>query len=558
MFSGESLGEFGFSELPFTPLDSSAFQAFLDEIVSRRVWLLELDAFSLAKVGALSADFGDAGFGELALSDASAGTSGGVTTLRFASQGFISQGTDSPAYTAYDPRLNVDGLRLERSIANRAGIGGLTTLFAEATLVNADGGFDLVPANYSLDGRKARILVGRDTDPLAAFGLVFTGVVSGSVQLDLGMVRIPLSDGAAKLDVPLNPTTYGGAGGLDGGTDLAGKPKPRCWGHVYNIPPPLVDSANLIYQVNDGLISDVPNVYDRGVALTKVVGAPGIGQYQVTVATGSFKLGGTPAGTVTCDVLGDASGSGYVNRTADIVQRILSGPAGLTSSEVDPATFANLNTDAGAEVGIYVGAEPRLVSDVVDELLFGVGAFGGFSRQGPFTVGVIKAAAGSGIAPAASYTETDVLDLRRQPRPAQVDPIAFRASVNWQKNYTVQDDLAASVPAARVSFAAQEARVAKVEDTALRSRFLLSVEYGPIPSLFAQQADATAEAQRLFNLWSQPTVPYEIDLRPTALTRDLGSVVNLTHRRMGFASTRAGRVIGHKVQGSTVTLTLLA
>lgn len=554
MFSGASFGEFGFSELPDTPLDTSAFQAFLEEVSSPRVWLLELDGFSLALVGTRSSAFGDAGFGELGFSDAEPSVAGGVQTMRFASQGYISHGSDSPAYMPYEPRLLVDSISVERSIASRSGIGGLTSLFAAVSLVNADGGLDLASGNYSFDGRRARILIGRDGDPLSSFGLVFTGVVAETPETQLDKFTLRLSDGAAKLDVPVNQTTYGGAGGLDGGADLKGKPKPRCWGHVYNVSPPLVDSATLTYQVNDGAISDVPNVYDRGIALAKVGGAPAAGEYQVNAAQGTFKLGAQPAGTVTCNVLGDASGAGYVNKAADIILRLLA-IAGLNSSEIDPASFANLNTDAGAEIGLWRGPESATVGDAVDELLAGIGAFGGFSRYGAFTIGVVKAPSG---VPAASFTEADIIDIRRVPRPPQVDPIIFRASVGYQKNYTPQTDLAAAVPAARVSFAAQEYRLSKSEDLAIRSRYLLAAEYGPVPAHYAQQADSDAEAARLFALWSGSAGQYELDLRPKALTRDLGQVVTVTHRRLGFSLGKPASVIGHRVNGAAVTLQVIA
>jgi hypothetical protein len=140
---------------------------------------------------------------------------------------------------------------------------------------------------------------------------------------------------------------------LEGGTDLAGKYKPRAWGNVQNVPPVLVDSASLIYQVNDGAISDVPAAYDRQIALVKgadyvsqsdmQTNAPAAGNYRVWKAGGFFRLGSTPAGTCTADVLGDASGAGYVNKAGDILQRVLL-IAGIDSTLIDAAAFAQLNT----------------------------------------------------------------------------------------------------------------------------------------------------------------------------------------------------------------------
>jgi hypothetical protein len=55
----------------------------------------------------------------------------------------------------------------------------------------------------------------------------------------------------ARCTLVVSTNTYAGTGGLEGGTDLKGKPKPRA-GATLNVSAPLVDSANLIYQVHDG------------------------------------------------------------------------------------------------------------------------------------------------------------------------------------------------------------------------------------------------------------------------------------------------------------------
>lgn len=552
MFSGQSFSQFAFDEQDWTPPDSSAFKAFLEEATSERCFLIELDALSLASVGALSAAFSDAAFGEMGFDDGAAGVTGGVTTLRLSTHGYTSQSGDSPARTWYDGRLS-DQVKVDRRVTGKDGIGGLTTVYAEAALINTDGALDTLPSNYALDGRRARVLVGRLNDPLSAYGLVFSGVVA-SMTVGTDELQLKLSDGQAKITLPINPTAYLGTGGLEGGADLVGKPKPKGWGHVYGISPPLVDAANLIYQVHDGAISDVPAVYDRGVLLAKVAGAPTPGQYQVTVATGTFKLGATPAGTVTCDALCDASLSGYINRAADIVLRILIQQAGLVSTEIEPSSFVQLNTDAPAEVGIWVGTDGALISDVVDALLANVGAFGGFNRQGGFSVAMLAAAAGT---PAWTFTEEDIVDITRVPLPAPIEPIAWRVLVGYQKNYTTQNDLAAAAGVAQIEFAANEVRTKTAEDASIKSRHLLAQEYDDTSGLYAQAADAGTEALRRFALWGTTRRAFEIKTRPKGLTCDLGQTGQIQHSRHGLANGAPARVIAHSVLGTEVTLTVL-
>ncbi len=552
-FSADPFGSVAFSESEDAPLDSDAFQAFLADVSAPRCWLLELDAFSLATTDALSAAFSDSGFAGLGFSEDEASAAGGVQTQYYSTHGYITQTADAPSNTWYDGRLTED-VRVERRIVGRDGIGGLASVYAELSLINADGALDAFLRDYAPDGRRAVVLIGRPTDAKSTFGNVFTGVVE-KVRIGVDVVRIRLSDGASKLAVPVNATVYAGSGGTEGGSDLKGKPKPKCWGHVYNVAPPLVDSTNLIYQVNDGAISDVPNVWDRGVALTKVGGAPAAGQYQVNAAAGTFTLGATPAGTVTADVQGDASGAGYVTKTGEIVLRLLAIPA-LTSSEIEPASFANLNNDVPAEVGVYVGTDGANVDQVVGVLLEGIGAFGGFNRHGAFSVGLVAAPTG---AVAASFSNEDILEIEREPLPAAVEPIIWRAAVDWQKNYTVQNDLAASVTAARRTFAAEPARREKVEDTSIRTRHLLAQEYAPGGNFYAVQADATTEAQRRFDLWSKEgRALYRAQLPLHALTRDLGQVLTLMHARHGLSAGRDVRVLGHAVKGTKIELVVLA
>ena len=86
--------------------------------------------------------------------------------------------------------------------------------------------------------------------------------------------RIKIRDRQDEVDIPLQPTKYDGDNSLPAGLegvagDLKGKPKPICYGVVKNISPPQVNTSKLIYQVNDGAVQAVDEVYDSGIKLTK-------------------------------------------------------------------------------------------------------------------------------------------------------------------------------------------------------------------------------------------------------------------------------------------------
>lgn len=549
----------------------SAFDDFLADPSAERCWLLEIDAFALTPdtdgtqaSGALS----EAAMSEVSFSEG--GSSSDASTLYYSSHGFVSQAADTPASTYYEPRVTNE-LTVLRAIVGNSGIGGLARTVGECTLLNADGGLDATLASYALDGRPVRLLIGRTTrdssgnrtfDARSAFNLVFSGVIESIDTADAKRVRLQFSDAIAKLAAPLNSTSYAGTGALEGGSDLKGKPKPRSFGHVYNVSPPQVDSAKLIYQVNDGAISNVSAVYDRGVLITQGAdytdtadlntNAPAAGTYRVLKSGGYFRLGSTPSGTVTAEVLGDATGS-YVNKAGDILQRVIL-VGGIDSSLIDSASFTQLNVDAPAEVGVWIGTDPTTIEAVADALLATAGAYGGFSRLNLFTVGVVKAASGTA---AAAYTTQDIMDLRRLPLPPDVEPAVWRARVAWQRNYTVQNDLAAAA-ASRVSFTSEQERVAMREDLTVKTQRQLAREYGPTGDLYAQQADADTEALRRLNLWKVAPGLYEAKISPKALARDLGDVVTLTYPRYVFTAGRDTRVLGHRIDVSGATLTVLA
>lgn len=540
MFGVESFGEYAFCEHVDTLPDTATFDAFLAEITSPRCWLLEIDAYTL--VG------------------------GALVTLRYSTHGYRSQEADSPSLEFYDGRLQ-NPISVDRRITGKSGIGGIAEVYSEVSLDNSDHSWDELLETYAIDGRVARIYFGRFSDPLSSYGLLFTGMVARTV-IGLERVELKLSDGRAKLDAAiLNDTAYLGTGALEGGADLKGKPKPKGWGNCPNVPAVLVDSTKLIYQVNDGAISDVTMVYDRQILLTRGVdyasttemnaNAPSANNFRVCKSDGYFRLGSTPAGQVTADLLGDATGGGYIDRVADIVQRILSQQVGLNNSEIDPASFVSLLSSQPSETGIWFGAGVVSAAQIIERLLGGIGAYGGFNRLGAFTVGLVGDPATVSFK---DFDEVNIIRLTREPLPAPVEPMIWRAAVNYARNYTVQTDLAAAVTAARRTFAAEEFRTSKDEDAAVLTAHLLAKSYEVQEGVFADAAESLTEAGRMMDFWGDLTSPrrvFRMVTRPEALTCDIGKTIRVTHSRFGLSGGVLALVIGHAVKGSEMELLIL-
>ena len=152
--------------------------------------------------------------------------------------------------------------------------------------------------------------------------------------------------------------------------NLKDKPKPVCYGTVYNIEPILLSSATKTYQVDYAGIEAVLDVYDRGVKLT-----PGIG-YNVDLATGIIELVANNSGTVTCDIKGRKLSGTFSDYASDIIKDIVAAK-GISTTSILPNT---------SRVGIYI-PERENTLDILDRIVSSYDGFFGFDYSGNFFIG---------------------------------------------------------------------------------------------------------------------------------------------------------------------------
>lgn len=301
---------------------------------------------------------------------------GGAVYVYFSDIGFVSEPSDDP------PNQPFDGVLLQpfnfevRLFSGTEPTGQVTVGYGEVVLENGTGEYDDL-LQYGWAGGTAFRLYRVDQDsPLVDAALVFDGVTDSLVAGE-NAIRFRLRDRQAIFDVPFQSVTYTGAGGAEGGDDLAGKRKPKAYGRIFNAPAVLVDAANLVYQVHDGEVQQVDAVRDKGVALvfdadyadyaTLVAASFSPGEYATCLAEGLFRLNGDPTGQVTCDFRGDASGAGYVETTTDIVQRwattllglnnlVYAGLRTVTFDFMDPGTLPDDATLTRGSIASYIDA----------------------------------------------------------------------------------------------------------------------------------------------------------------------------------------------------------
>lgn len=504
--------------------------------------------FALSDVFEWRIDFlaaGDLGIGE-------------ASTIRIcaATREMITRASDDPANQPFIGTLK-RAARLDRSIVGARGFGEFSETWGELELINAEADYDSYIGDYAIDGRRVLIKMGRPGDPYADFVTLFDGSAQ-TWTIDEDAVRVRLRDNAFKLEVPAQPNVYAGTGDLEGGGDLAGKRKPRAFGRLSNVTPALVIPGEVLYQANDGPVQAVSAVYDSGVALTfsadyataALLRAATLveGAYATCLAAGLIRLGGAAFGQVTCDLQGDKTGGTYVETTAGIVRRIVA-----TATEVaDPGrllafTFDDLDAAQPAAVGYYLDPQSTLTAaEAVAQLMGGIGGWAGFTPAGLLEVRRFDAPVA--IA-AAYYTKQDLVDIARLALPEGIDPPPWRFRVAYNRNWTVQTDLAGVVAETdpdRVAYLAQPYELAvsaEADGMAIAADHPLAADPEPVEAFFATEAAALAEAGRLLDLYGSARSLYRFRVKHRQFAHEIGQVINLDYPRWGLDGGRYLRIV---------------
>lgn len=443
------------------------------------------------------------------LVEVAAYTGSAEETFRFCTGiGFTSLPTDSPANTFYEPRVEHPGLFRQDMFSPGATSGGSSGGYGEITLINTDGGLDAF-IDYGFDGRRCVVKQGYQSQSLAEFATVITGTVE-QCETSWNRVTLRLKDRSVELDVTLQDAFYAGdnalPAGIEGTSELKDKPKPMLYGKCNNVTPVMVNTSKLIYQISGNALSAVSAVYDNGVVLTAgstaytdqadmEANAPAAGEYRVWLAGGCFRLGSSPAGTITADAV---QGATAADRTAgQIIKQIVT--AKLGSNQIVEQSIITLDTQAPYVVGYYTGHDSVTAKTALDAICASVGAWWGFDNSGLFWSKQLTPPDASQSL--MTLTEAEILSLDRTAT-ADSDkgvPI-YKVNLDFSKNWTVQTSgLAGSVSDDQLLFEDTDP-TQLTEDR----RNLLGMEY-----IRTSATDATVQTKHL--LAPEMTVQTTID-----------------------------------------------
>lgn len=468
-----------------------------------------------------------------------------VVTWRFAS----GPGYDN-AGTFYAPRLENPG-SVSRAFAG--GIGGKASAsLGEIILTNNDGGLNTLADDF-FDGRTLTLKQGDSAAAYASFATILVATIE-TASFERERISLRLRDRSVELDKPFETTKYLGNNALPAGTegtadDLKDKVKPRLLGRIALMAPVCVNTSRLIYQVNDGAVDSIANVYDAGAYLSRgadytsaadmQANAPGGGQYRCLESAGMFRLGSAPFGQISACVVEKWP---YLSNTAaGLIQRILT-DKGYSAADWIAADFTTLDQKNAGSLGLLVG-DGETTASLLDRICQSVGAWWGFNAQGKFRVARFEAPA-AGDASVYAFTEADWTEIDRAPE-SQL-PL-WSVTLTADLNHAVQDrkSLAGVVPEDRAVWFALEAREQKIEDAAVKTSRALADEITYETALNGISI-AAAEAQRRLDLYKgRRDVVRLTAADPSRFAAvDLGAVVSVTTPRFGYTSGKKFIVTG--------------
>lgn len=514
------------------------------------------------------------------------------------------------------------------------------------------------------DGQLGRLLLVDPTQNYSTAKVVLTGTMEQVFDDGVNTLTFAFRDPTLALDQPFLAQyfkgTNSGATGVEGtANDLKGKLYPYGFGPVLNASPAPANSVSLVYQLSYRQISAIVTVYDKGVALTVgtaqtslanlLAGTPLASHFDYYLGSATdgayIKLGTSPAGAVTVDFNGDATGSGYVTTTADIFKRILL--MALPTATVSSADITALNSAQGAAISIYINGDTTY-RQVLDQIASGAGCFYNTDSAGTWRIRrVDDPGAGTSVSAIRYFlkgvatvgTDSDIIDIKRERSndPQSSDPNngvpAWCVNANYAKNWTIQaaGEIAGASPT-RAAFTGQQFRSTLACDSATSSStvtvgtgskaftvnepqgyFVVGRTYRvqtadatkimvgtcssfaagvltlnvatitgsgsasawnidgtravhslarqlSFDTLFSATADATAEAQRLFTLYSVRrdfiTVTVQLQSAVTQAQIDLGSIVTLQIPRWGYGAGKQMLVLGIVYDAAANTMTL--
>lgn len=470
-------------------------------------------------------------------------------SLYASDMGYRTREADAPGLVQYPPIL-MRGFSIDRRLNLDPGRSAVAAAWGALEFYNGDGRFNGLVTAYNCESRDVRVRWGTksydaargyDVDPAYADLLLAFGGIAGAWTLQRTTLRVPVRDGSAWLERPIQTKRYSGAGSYNGDAAIAGHAVPMTRGGtapkpVRNVPLKLIDRVNKIYQYNDAA-GTIVTLYDAGVTGYTNIGntsnlyagvAPVAGEYRTDNSRGLIQIGFNPTGTLTADVTGQFPSAGAITTGALIARYLLTEDATVPTAYVNTSAFATADSAYPYVAGIHVADGAMTAVDAVDFILTSMGARLIPSRAGALTP-IMLVAPDPGAPTVATYTRDHLIDIQPIALPAAIDPPPWRLQMGFEKNWTKQTSgILAGASDAQRQFAPTDGKTVTWSDSALLLTYVRPNDPPVFGGALLTEADAQAVVNRLGAFYGTRRRAYDCTLPVRlGLARDIGETATL-------------------------------
>jgi hypothetical protein len=250
------------------------------------------------------------------------------------------------------------------------------------------------------------------------------------------------------------------------------------------------------------------------------------GYYKTQLSGGYIKLGAEPEKALTMDVEG-CNDSGYVEKAADIIERIVLDHTDLTTGDLNHWSFFTANLDSSrAGCGLYVTGQS--VQEVIGELMTSIGGAWTFNREGLLTLAVFRLRRSAG-----TITENDIVkgSFKRQ---RTVSP-SWQRRIGYGRAWTVQaeDQLLGVATDAQKDFAVKEYRFSASETASIKTR-RAGARVVEKETLMATKVSADTEVTRQQALFGDDFDRINLVAKRQQFKYNVGQTITVDYPRFNF------------------------
>lgn len=480
------------------------------------------------------------------------------TPIYAATEQYNTLSTDNLANQPFNGTVE-DALTFKRSIID-GGIGRVSSGYGKLSLHNSSGEYDSY-ASVALDGAHVVVRMVLRGGSFNNAVRLYDGIAQGNAEIDEELFSLKLFDDNAKLDIPVQPSVYGGTGGIDGDANVKGKRKQLVLGAAPNVTLLLIDAPNLVYQGHDGAVLGFAHVYDRAVELTVnatadyadyaslIAATITPGRWASCKALGIIRLGAKPDGAITATFSGAAVNNGLVagagasgaalTDTFSLAHYLIT--ISTANVVVDLGSVTTAKAAQGAAIAYVVGPdESKTLRQALDELMTGVLGWASFRRDRSFEFGLFALPTATALG---DYTDKDFFELKKLPLPDDMDPPPYRIAAAYSRNFTQQTDIDATVDASTQTLRKDKYSIAYSNNASLTATIQAahpqSKDPAVIESWFVNSADAIAFCNAVLTLkGAAARALYQGRMFADAYGLNIGNTVQFTDDRFGLTSAK--------------------